>query len=149
MTDDDRREALHALEAEFTTLIGQFRRRIAENANRVSPGLLPAVYKVFTTIARRGETTLSALSECLHADKGQVSRAVRELEGLGLVVSVPDPTDGRARLLSATTEGHARLAGAQTPQEESMMVALSAWEIDDIRQLTTLLHALSTGDAPR
>ena len=55
------------------------------------------------------------------ADKGQICRTVRELEGLGLITRTPDPEDGRSSLLSP---------------------------IDDILTLTRLLHALTTGDAP-
>ena len=39
------------------------------------------------------------------ADKGQISRTVRELEGLGLIARTPDPEDGRSSLLSPTPEG--------------------------------------------
>lgn len=101
MTSDDTRaartEAVRALEAEFGELINRFRRIITENANRVSPGMLPGAYKVFTTIVRREQVTLSALAEALLSDKGQISRTVRELEQLGLVQRTLTPTTaGRA-----------------------------------------------------
>ena len=51
-TPEARAEAVRALEAEFGELITHFRRVITENANRVSPGMLPGAYKIFTTIAR-------------------------------------------------------------------------------------------------
>ena len=85
MTEDTREartEAVRALEAEFGELVNRFRRIITENAHRVSPGLLPGAYKVFTTIVRREPVTTSALAEILTADKGQISRTVRELEEL-------------------------------------------------------------------
>ena len=44
---------MRALEGEFGELINQFRQIVAENADRLSPGLLPGAYKVFTTIVRR------------------------------------------------------------------------------------------------
>jgi hypothetical protein len=58
----ERTDAVRALEAEFGALIHQLRRVIAENAQRVSPGMLPAAYKVFTTIVRREGMSLSALA---------------------------------------------------------------------------------------
>lgn len=152
MTSDDTRaartEAVRALEAEFGELINRFRRVISENANRVSPGMLPGAYKVFTTIVRREHITLSALAETLMADKGQISRAVRELEQLGLVQRTPDPADGRSSLLSPTPEGLERLAAARAPQEHTLVEALRDWPIDDIRNLTRLLHALTAGESP-
>lgn len=146
--DDDRAAAVRALELEFSELFTHVRRLFAENADRLSPGLLPGAYKVFTTIARRGQITLSALAETLHSDKGQVSRAVRELEDLRLVQRTPDPADGRSSLLSATTDGIQRLAAVRAPRENSLLAALESWNVDDIRELTRLLHALSAYDAP-
>ncbi|APF35704.1 transcriptional regulator [Microbacterium arborescens] len=124
------------------------RRLFAENADRLSPGMLPGAYKVFTTIARRGEITLSALAETLHSDKGQISRTVRELEELQLVQRTPDPADGRSSLLSATPDGIRRLDAVRAPRENSLLNALESWHVDDIRELTRLLHALSASEAP-
>lgn len=143
-----RTEAVRALEAEFGELISRVRRLLAENAQRVSPGMLPGAYKVFTTIVRRESITLSALAETLMADKGQISRAVRELEGLGLISRTPDPEDGRSSLLSPTPEGLERLAAARAPQESLLLDTLDSWSLDEIHSLTRLLHALTAGEAP-
>ncbi|MBD7956174.1 MarR family transcriptional regulator [Microbacterium sp. Sa4CUA7] len=152
MSDDQSRaartEAVRALEAEFGELIGQFRRVVTEHANRISPGMLPGAYKVFTTIVRRGSVTQSALAEHLLVDKGQLSRTVRELEQLGLVQRTPDPSDGRASLLSATPEGLERLDAARAPQENALAASLEEWSVDEIRSLARLLHALSAGTPP-
>lgn len=147
-TREARTEAVRALEAEFGELINRFRRIILENANRVSPGMLPGAYKVFTTIVRREQVTLSALAETLMADKGQISRTVRELEQLGLVERTRDPDDGRSSLLSPTPKGLERLAAARAPQESTLVDALEDWPVDDIRNLTRLLHALTAGESP-
>ena len=56
MTEDTREartQAVRALEGEFSALITQMRRILSENAERVSPGMMPGAYKVFTTIVRR------------------------------------------------------------------------------------------------
>jgi DNA-binding MarR family transcriptional regulator len=152
MAETDAREArtqaVRALEAEFGELITQFRRVLAEHAHRVSPGMLPGAYKVFTTIARREGITTSALAETLLTDKGQISRTVRELEALGLVSRTPDPSDGRSSLLSATPEGHARLAAARNPAGSGLAESLEAWDVSDIERLAQLLHALTARTAP-
>lgn len=144
-----RTEVVRALEAEFSALITRMRRILTENANRVSPGMNPGIYKIFTTIARRVQISQSALADCLDLDKGQLSRAVRELEQLGLVQRDPDPDDRRASLLSATALGTQRLAEARAPQEDTLFAALEGWPLDDIRNLTRLLHALTDGATPR
>jgi DNA-binding MarR family transcriptional regulator len=151
MTIDElqaRTGAVRALEAEFGELINRMRRLLSENAQRVSPGMLPGAYKVFTTIARRTSISQSALADILVVDKGQLSRTVRELEQLGLIQRQPDPEDGRASILSATPFGSERLAAARAPQEDSLVNALEEWPLDDIQTLTRLLHALTAGVIP-
>jgi DNA-binding MarR family transcriptional regulator len=143
-----RTEAVRALEAEFSALITQVRRIVSENAERVSPGLLPAAYKVFTTIVRLERVTQSALAETLVADKGQISRTVKELEDLGLIGREPDQTDRRSSILFPTPFGLERLAAARAPQESSLLEALEEWSVDDIRTLTRLLHALTARERP-
>ncbi|WP_334150164.1 MarR family winged helix-turn-helix transcriptional regulator [Microbacterium sp.] len=143
-----RAAAVRALEAEFSELITHFRRLIMENANRVSPGMLPGAYKALTTIARCEQVTASALAERMLMDKGQVSRTVRELEDLGLIVRTPDPSDGRSSLLRLTPLGSERLAAARAPQEGMLMSTLHDWNLTDIGNLTRLLHALASGVNP-
>jgi DNA-binding MarR family transcriptional regulator len=147
-TREARSEAVRALEAEFGELISRMRRVLADNAQRVSPGMLPGAYKVFTTIVRRESVTLSSLADSLMADKGQISRTVRELEELGLITRTPDPADGRSSLLSPTPEGLERLAAARAPQESVLLNTLEEWSVDEIRDLTRLLHALTAGESP-
>ena len=143
-----RATAVRALEAEFSELITHFRRLIMENANRVSPGMLPGAYKTLTTIARCEQVTASTLAERMLMDKGQVSRAIRELEDLGLVERSPDPRDGRSSLLRLTEIGTERLAAARLPQEGMLLQTLQDWSIDDIGNLSRLLHALAAGVSP-
>ncbi|WP_315943089.1 MarR family winged helix-turn-helix transcriptional regulator [Microbacterium festucae] len=147
-TREARTDAVRALEAEFSELITRMRRILTENANRVSPGMLPGAYKVFTTIARRESISQSALADTLIVDKGQLSRTVRELEQLGLIRREPDPADGRASILFPTPFGLERLAEARAPQENTLLDALEDWPVDDIHSLTRLLHALTTGVVP-
>jgi DNA-binding MarR family transcriptional regulator len=143
-----RTRAVQALEGEFGELINQFRLILAANAERLSPGLLPGAYKVFTTIVRRESVTISALAESMMMDKGQLSRTVRELEHLGLVHRTPDPEDGRSSLLSATSQGLERLAEARRPYEKSLVTTLADWPVEEIETLARLLRALSSGTTP-
>ena len=145
---EDRTEAVRALEAEFSDLGNRFRRIIVDNANRVSPGMLPGAYKVFTTIARHESLTQSGLAEVLMLDKGQLSRTVRDLEQLGLIERSPDPTDGRASRLSLTALGTERLTAARLPHESLLVETLADWQVEDIRNLTRLLAALISGTRP-
>ncbi|WP_435746753.1 MarR family winged helix-turn-helix transcriptional regulator [Microbacterium sp. PMB16] len=147
-TPEARAAAVRALEAEFSELITHFRRLVMENADRVSPGMLPGAYKTLTTIARCEQVTSSTLAERMLMDKGQVSRTVRELEDLGLIERSPDPRDGRSSLLRLTGLGTERLAAARLPQEGMLLRTLQDWSIDDIGNLSRLLHALGSGVSP-
>lgn len=145
---EERADAIRSLEAEFGELIARMRHMMSENAQRVSPGLLPAGYKTFTTIVRRGGITSSVLADVLLADKGQISRTVRDLEQRGLVRRAPDPEDGRSQLISATEFGLERLAAARAPQESQLTAALDEWSVDEIRTFSRMLHALTAGVRP-
>lgn len=155
MTDQSRtasspewRDAVRELEAEFGELSGRMRQVMAARADHLKPGMLPGSYKVFTTIVKHGPISPSALAEILVADKGQVSRAVRELEAAGLVDRTADPADGRSTRLTATPAGVERLAAARSADPHTLHDQLAGWDVSDIRTLTRLLRAASTGDVP-
>lgn len=141
-TSEDFVSAIKELEDEFTHLMGHIRRSFAEAAHRVSPGMLPGSYKVFTTIAAGGEVTASDVAERLMLDKGHLSRTIKELEELGLIVRTPDPRDGRASLLSVTEFGTERLKFARNPGRESLAAALTDFTPDDVRGASRLFRAL-------
>jgi len=143
-----RAEALAALEGSFERLMQQWRRSYLDAAECVSPGMLPATYKVLTMISREGAATVSTLAEHLSADKGFVSRTVSELEELALVTRVPDPHDGRVRLISLTELGCRRLHVARSPYQHRLAEELDSWPVATIDRLTTLLDALTTGETP-
>lgn len=146
--DDERQAAVHALESSFSELMTVFRRFVSEAAERVSPGMLPATFKALSVVSRFGPMTLSSLAEKLSADKGFLSRAISELEGLGLVTRTPDPNDRRSRLIAVTDEGHRRLSEARAPHESRLFDALADWSVDEIQHLSTMLHALAVGEVP-
>ncbi|MBN9139259.1 MAG: MarR family transcriptional regulator [Micrococcales bacterium] len=145
---DARHAAVRGLEGAFSELMGEFRRFYAQAAASVSPGMLPATFKVLSLIQRAGSVTVSGLAERMAADKGQVSRSVTELEDLGLVERVADETDGRIKLISMTAEGQRRLEHARQPYEGRLTDVLADWPLESIERLTGLLHALARGETP-
>lgn len=146
--DADHLEALRGLEDAFSELMSEWRRFYAVAAETVAPGLQPGSYKVLSAVARTGAITLSALAEKLIADKGLTSRAVSELEDLGLVARTMDPADGRIRLIELTETGRERLSAARAPHEQRLVATLGDWPVDTITRLTDLLQALAAGQVP-
>ncbi len=145
---DARQQAVRGLEGAFSELMGEFRRVYAQAAERVSPGMLPGTFKVLSVIQRAGSITVSGIAERMTADKGQVSRAVSELEDLGLVARSVDPDDGRIKLIAVTAEGERRMTAARMPYEGRLTEVLADWPLESIDRLTGLLHALARGETP-
>lgn len=99
---------------------------------------------MFTTIAQSGPITATEVADQMLIDKGQLSRAIGSLEQLGLVARQPDPNDRRAHLLEATPEGRSRFDEIRDdPSERTLRDKLAQWNVDDVRRLATLLHALN------
>lgn len=147
-TEDARDAAYSDLDSAFDEVATRFRRLLADAAEQVSPGMLPAAYKVFLTIARRDSITSSTLADLLDSDKGYVSRLVRDVEERGLVQRSPDPADRRAHLLTLTPAGRRAFDKARAPREKLIATALEEWALDDVRALARLLHALAGGHSP-
>ncbi|MBP2437159.1 MarR family winged helix-turn-helix transcriptional regulator [Microbacterium amylolyticum] len=140
--------AVKSVEAGLGDVFAQFRRVLAENADRLHAGMLPGTYKLFSVIARRAPITAKELAASLSIDKGQVSRMVRELEDLALVARSPDPNDGRSSVIEPTENGRQRLEAARGAQEHTLTTIMREWSIDDIERLGDLLHRLTARIPP-
>ncbi|MFD6091151.1 MarR family winged helix-turn-helix transcriptional regulator [Oerskovia sp. NPDC060338] len=66
----------------------------------------PAQFRVFQRIGPHG-TRLTELAEAAEVTKQTAGFLVDQLEAAGYVERVPDPADGRARLIRSTTRGAA------------------------------------------
>lgn len=108
-TPVERGELLSGLEREIGVMVRRIRRVLAERARTVHPDLQTATYLLLSWVDQNGPVRASAVAESLGIDKGAISRQVQHLLELGLLDRSPDPDDGRATLLSANEEAHARL----------------------------------------
>ena len=118
LSDDPRlRSAVTRVEQELGRLFARIRVSWREAAATVHPDLQPLGYQVLTSIATGKATSASAIIERLQTDKSAVSRHVRQLEELGLIESLPDPQDRRARVLVATDLAQEKVALAREHYE--------------------------------
>ena len=76
-------------------------------------GIRPAHGCVFGFIYRGGGVRLTALAERSGLTKQAVGEAVADLERLGYVERVPDPSDGRAKIIRLTERGGQAAAAAE------------------------------------
>lgn len=134
-----RADLLAELEGEVGTLIRRVRRVIGERAAVVHPDLAPASYLLLAFLAAEGPVRSSVVVDRLGVDKGAVSRQVQHLEELGLVERMPDPADGRAALLGATTLAQARLEAVTTQRRQWLDSRLGDWSDDELGGLVDSL----------
>lgn len=134
-------QAVSRVEHELGRLFARIRVSWREAATTVHPDLQPLGYQVLTSIATGKATSAGAIIERLQTDKSAVSRHVRQLEQLGLVESVPDPDDRRARVLVATDLAQERVALARSRYEARLAERLSRWSAEDLDRFSELLAA--------
>ncbi|MDQ0642752.1 MarR family winged helix-turn-helix transcriptional regulator [Microbacterium murale] len=135
-------QAVSRVEHELGRLFARIRVSWREAAVTVHPDLQPLGYQVLTSIATGKATSAGAIIERLQTDKSAVSRQVRQLEELGLVESVPDPDDRRARLLVATELAQERVSIARARYEGRIGERLRTWSAADLEHFVELLGAL-------
>ncbi|MBP5801097.1 MarR family winged helix-turn-helix transcriptional regulator [Microbacterium maritypicum] len=140
--DDDLDQAVTRVEHELGRLFARIRIGWREAAATVHPDLQPLGYQVLTSIATGKATSAGAIIERLQTDKSAVSRQVRQLEQLGLVESVPDPEDRRARVLVATELAQERVALARSRYEGRIGERLRNWTAADLDHFADLLAGL-------
>jgi DNA-binding MarR family transcriptional regulator len=134
-TEDPRDTAVRTLEHEIGLLLRRIRRGIAERALQVHPELNPTSYTLLVTLADFGPRRAADLAGLFAMDKGTVSRVVHQLLELDLIERSPDPEDGRASIISVTTEAERRLAHMHELRREHLAERLAEWGPDDIEHL--------------
>ena len=87
--------------------------RALEELNRrphKGPAVRPTHTALFPHIDLEG-TRISTLADRVGISKQATSELVEELDEMGLVERIPDPTDGRAKLVRYSKEGRKHLLG--------------------------------------
>ena len=135
-------DAVHRVEHELGRLFARIRVGWREAAATVHPDLQPLGYQVLVSILSGEATTAGALVERLSTDKSVVSRQVRQLTELGLVDSIRDEGDRRARRLVATDRARERVAIARAAYEGRIGEKLRTWTAADLDHFAELLNAL-------
>jgi DNA-binding MarR family transcriptional regulator len=138
-------EEISSVEEQLRLLFVRARAVWKEAAEAVHPDLQPVGYKILSAIVHRGRVHARTIAEALEIDKSVVSRQVKHLEELGLVVSVPDPDDGRARFIEPTPVAVASVGERRSGLQQRFHAQLSTWSSDDVARLATLLARLTDG----
>ncbi|MFB7937609.1 MarR family winged helix-turn-helix transcriptional regulator [Streptomyces sp. NPDC004779] len=131
--------------ARAISAIGAVKRGVA----RVLPGdCQGGAAAVLAMLKHHGDMRMSRLSELMAVDMSVCSRHVAHTVSRGWVERLPDPDDGRSRILRLSPEGFAMLTELDRRVTEAFTHYLAEWSDDDVALLTTLLARLrdSFGD---
>ena len=104
-----------------------------------------AGYWLLVRLSTQAPVRLSELADSVELDLSTVSRQMRDLVSIGLVVKVPDPADGRASLLSLSHRGWAVLATASEARRQALAEAVDDWTEEERAALTRGLARLEAG----
>ena len=107
--------------------------------------------RIFARIGPSG-TRLSDLAAQAQVTKATAGFIVDQLESSGLVTRVPDPDDGRARLVTITASGHdaVQLAAEEVAAvEEEWTAHLGARRMQQLRQTLAQLREITDPWAER
>lgn len=94
-------ETAHALMQSMTRLRARLRSESLDER-------LPLSWSQLATLVRivdQGQTTTSELAHAEHVRRQSMAETVAALKSAGLVITAPDPSDGRKALISATDRG--------------------------------------------
>ncbi|MEU6575368.1 MarR family transcriptional regulator [Streptomyces sp. NPDC046805] len=134
-----------ALERELTVLLRRARASQGEMAREVHPDLEPAAYGLLVRLDEHGGQRATELACYIGVGKATMSRQLRALEELGLIVREPDPADGRAWLVTLTDEGRHRVGMVREARRARYVSKLAHWDRGEVAELARLLHQLNGG----
>ena len=140
---EEAHEAFVRLEREIALLLRRARAISTRLAGELHPELDGAAYGLLALLQDAGPLRASDLVSRLGLDKSTVSRQVANLVDLGLVDRAADPVDGRAQVLTPSSEGTARLARVRDSRRARWEADLNDWPAEDVAALAELLGRLN------
>ncbi len=138
------------VEQELARLLRRGRLALSAYAARIHPDIDVSGYTLLlavrdATTGEDGKAVRAAdLAGRLGLHKSTLSRGLAQLESLGLVERVADPTDARAREVRVSREGARRLQRVRDERRAKLADVLDRWDEGDLRTLVRLLDRLNT-----
>ena len=108
----------------------------------LTSGLSLARWKVLEVLEGKGSIRQAALAQELGFAQRSVTQAVESLASDGLVKRMPDPADGRAKLVTLTNEGAAALAASTKSGEQVLQRIFGALDRKQLARLAELLNLI-------
>jgi DNA-binding MarR family transcriptional regulator len=114
-------------------------RRMRQEADA---GLSPTLIAALGTIERHGPLTPSELADAERIKRPTATRISAALEAEGLIARAPDPSDGRASLLSINPRGRDLLRRLRRRKNAYLSRRLRELESDDVEALERAAEVL-------
>jgi DNA-binding MarR family transcriptional regulator len=121
-----------------------YRVRKVLDGHMVTNGLSLARSKVLQILDREGSLRQTSLAQELGLAQRSVTQAVESLARDGLVERSPDPDDGRAKLVTMTSEGAAALAASTDAGELMLQRIFGSLSQKQLAQLDKLLGVVDS-----
>ena len=137
----------NATAAELTQAMTRLRARLRSESE---PEDMAWTWSQLTTLARivkQGPTTTNALAQAEHVRRQSMAGTLAALRSHGLIVTEPDPNDGRKTLISATPEARALSSKIPADREAWLVAALQRLlgpdEQQVLRQAAAIMNRLA------
>ena len=128
-------------------------RRLRQEATAAEhDSLSPTLTAALATIERYGPLTPSELAQRERVQRPTATRTIANLEASGLIERTADPADGRACLVSSTSEGRSllkRLRGRKNAYIAKRLNRLNADEIETLERAAGILERMLEDDGGR
>lgn len=122
-------ESATRLSTDLVRVVKMFQ-SLRQHAPKLHPGVEPASYPILFNLVD-GPRRVSLLADCVHSDVSTVSRQVTMLVSHGLLEKVADSQDGRAFVVSLSTEGVDLVERLKTSRGEWFCRMLHDWDPAD------------------
>jgi DNA-binding MarR family transcriptional regulator len=122
--------------------IGRSREAARRRAELSGVELSNPAAAILSALCQRGPMRSSVLAEAADTEPPLVSRELRALVERGYITNEPDPTDGRARIVSITRKGRTAYERFRTATDDITARAFEGWTNDDIHTLSSLLRRM-------
>ena len=106
-------------------------------------GLKSTDITILKVLEDHGDSRAGYIAERLHVGASVISRQLVSLAAEGLVVRRKDPSDGRAELVSLTSEGRDRLASLRRTYVSGMRAQFTDWDAATATRVARMLDEIS------
>lgn len=142
--DDHRMMSASALAQDLRAVLSKLKRRLRDQAD--SGDLSPSQASALLRLEKDGPATASSLARAEGMRPQSMAPIIAALDGAGLVVGAPDPTDGRQTLFSLTDRCRKLIKEGRAARQDwlarTLHARLSPREQDEVAKAVDLLKRL-------